>query len=72
MPIGYQNTPLPSYTPPNLQAIQAAMAVPPVSRASGGTIQFSPEVVGGMEDENDDIDKFITGPAASGGGWIGG
>jgi hypothetical protein len=72
MPIGYQNTPLPSYTPPNLQAIQAAMAVPPVSRASGGAMQFGPEVLGSLEGPEDDIDQFITGPAAGGSGWIGG
>lgn len=56
-----------------LAAIQAAMTAPPVSRASGGAMQFGPDVVGSLEGpEDDDIDKFITGPAAAGGGWIGG
>jgi hypothetical protein len=56
----------------DLAAIQAAMAVPAASRAQGGAIQFGPEVLGALEGPEDDIDKFITGPAASGAGWIGG
>ena len=53
-------------------ALMAAMAAPPVSRASGGAIQFSPDVVGSLEGpDDDDIDKYITGPAAKG-EWIGG
>ena len=53
-------------------ALMAAMAAPPVSRASGGAVQFSPEVVGALEGPDDDNpDQFITGPHA-GGGWIGG
>ncbi len=52
-------------------ALMAAMAAPPVSRASGGAVQFSPEVVGSLEGpDDDDPDKFISGPHA-GGGWIG-
>ena len=52
-------------------ALMAAMAAPPVSRASGGAVQFSPDVVGSLEGpDDDDPDKFITGPHA-GGGWIG-
>jgi hypothetical protein len=57
-----------------LAAIQAAQPIPPVSRASGGAIQFGPEVLGALEGPEDDadIDRFITGPAAGGSGWIGG
>ena len=52
-------------------ALMAAMAAPPVSRASGGAVQFSPDVVGSLEGpDDDDPDRFITGPHA-GGGWIG-
>jgi len=52
-------------------ALMAAMAAPPVSRASGGAVQFSPDVVGSLEGPDDDNpDKFITGEHA-GGGWIG-
>lgn len=55
-----------------LAAIQAAMATPPVSRASGGAMQFSPEMVGSLEGpDDDDPDRFIAGPNA-GSGWIGG
>lgn len=55
-----------------LAAIQAAMATAPVSRASGGAMQFSPEMVGSLEGpDDDDPDRFIAGPNA-GGGWIGG
>jgi hypothetical protein len=54
-----------------MDAIRAAMAAPPVSRASGGAVQFSPDVVGSLEGPDDDNpDKFITGEHA-GGGWIG-
>ena len=53
-------------------ALMAAMAAPPVSRASGGAVQFSPDVVGSLEGpDDDDPDRFITGPQA-GPGWIGG
>jgi hypothetical protein len=53
-------------------ALMAAMAAPPVSRASGGAVQFSPDVVGSLEGpDDDDPDKFLEGPHA-GGGWIGG
>lgn len=53
-------------------ALMAAMAAPPVSRASGGAVQFSPDVVGSLEGPDDDNpDKFLEGPHA-GGGWIGG
>lgn len=68
-------TPMPQqYAAPQnpLAAIQAAMATPPVSRASGGAMQFSPEMVGSLEGpDDDDPDRFIAGPNA-GGGWIGG
>jgi hypothetical protein len=53
-------------------ALMAAMAAPPVSRAKGGAVQFSPDVVGSLEGpDDDDPDQFITGPQA-GPGWIGG
>lgn len=56
-----------------LDAIQAAQPAPPVSRAQGGAMQFSPEMVGTLEGpEDDDMDKYISGPAAGGSGWIGG
>lgn len=55
-----------------LAAIQGAAAAPPVSRAQGGAMQFSPEMLGTLEGpEDDDPDRFISGPNA-GGGWIGG
>lgn len=54
-----------------MQAFQAAQVPPPVSRASGGAIQFGPEVMESLEGpDDDDPDKFITGPAAGGKGWI--
>lgn len=53
-------------------ALMAAMAAPPVSRARGNAVQLSPDVVGALEGpDDDDIDKYITGPAAKG-EWIGG
>jgi len=56
-----------------LAAFQAAQVAPPVSRAQGGAMQFGPEVIGALEGpEDDDIDRFITGPAAGGSGWVGG
>jgi hypothetical protein len=58
----------PVYNP--LASIQAAMAAPPASRAQGGAIQFGPDIVGELESEADDPDKYITGPAASEKGWI--
>jgi len=75
VPSAYQAPiPQPYQTPQSpLAAIQAAQPAAPVSRASGGAMQFGPEVFGALEGpEDDDIDKFITGPAAAGGGWIGG
>jgi hypothetical protein len=57
-----------------MDAIRAAMAAPPVSRAIGNAVQLPPDVVGtleGPDDDNDDPDKFLTGPYA-GGGFIGG
>jgi len=55
-----------------LAAIQGAAAATPVSRASGGAMQFTPEMLGGNLEgpEDDDIDRFITGPAASEKGWV--
>lgn len=56
----------------DLGAIQTAMATPPISRAVGNAMQFSPDIVGNMEgQDDDDPDKFITGENA-GRGWIGG
>lgn len=56
-----------------LAALQGAQPTPPVSRAQGGAMQFSPEMVGTLEGpEDDDEDRFITGHAAGGSGWIGG
>jgi hypothetical protein len=53
-------------------ALMAAMAAPPVSRAQGNAVQFGPDVVGSLEGpDDDDPDRFITGPQA-GPGWIGG
>ena len=68
-------TPVPAmpqlHPQPDLAAIQAAMAQPPVSKASGGTMQFGPEVLGSLEGpEDDDDDKFLQGPAAGSKGWI--
>lgn len=60
------------FTPaPNLAAIQAAMAQPPVSRAVGNAMQFTPADTGTMEgpDDDDNEDKFLTGPMATG-TWI--
>lgn len=53
-----------------MDAIRAAMAAPPVSRAKGNAVELSPDVVGDLEgpDEDDDPDRYITGPLA-GGGW---
>lgn len=61
--------PFQAYVDP-LAAIHGAAAAPPVSRAQGGAIQFSPEVIGSLEgpDDDEDTDKYITGPLA-GGGW---
>lgn len=70
---GFQN-PLPQFQPPvdPMDAIRAAMAAPPVSRAVGNAVQLPPDVVGTLEGpDDDDPDKFITGPYA-GGGFIGG
>jgi hypothetical protein len=55
-----------------MDAIRAAMAQPPVSRAMGNAVQFGPDVVGSVESEEDDPDRFIVGPAAGEKGWIGG
>lgn len=55
-----------------MDAIRAAMAAPPVSRAIGNAVQLSPDVVGTLEGPDDDNpDRFLTGEHA-GGGWIGG
>jgi len=53
-----------------MAAVQAAQVAPPMSRAQGGAIQFSPEVLGSLEgpDDDDDPDRYLTGPLA-GGGW---
>lgn len=70
----FQNLPVPMVQPPYidpLAAIQGAAAPPPISRAQGGAIQFSPEVLGqleGPDDDDDNPDRFLTGPLA-GGGW---
>jgi hypothetical protein len=64
-------SPIPQYQNP-LQAAQAAQPAPPISRAQGGTMQFSPDVVGTLENEEDDPDRYITGPSAGERGWIGG
>jgi len=54
-------------------ALMAAMAAPPVSRASGGAVQFSPDVVGVLEGPEDDEDQFLRGAGpATEGKWIGG
>lgn len=54
-----------------MDAIRAAMAAPPVSRAIGNAVQLSPDVVGTLEGPDDDNpDRFLTGEHA-GGGWIG-
>lgn len=64
-------SPLQQQFPNPLAALQAAQPAPPVSRAQGGAIQFSPDVVGELEGPDDDNpDRFITGPHA-GTGWIG-
>lgn len=65
-------SPMPQFQPPQdpLAAIQAAMAAPPVSRATGGTVQFSPDVVGELEGPEEDEDQFLKGPAAGSKGWI--
>jgi hypothetical protein len=64
--------PMPHFQPPinPMEMIQNASAALPVSRASGGAIQFSPEVLGSLEgpEDDDNPDKYITGPLA-GGGW---
>ena len=64
------------FLPPRnpMDALAAAQPAIPVSRALGNAVQFSPDVVGSLEgpEDDSDIDKFITGPAAGGGGWIGG
>jgi hypothetical protein len=64
--------PMPHFQPPinPMEMIQNAAAALPVSRASGGAIQFSPEVLGSLEgpEDDDNPDKYITGPLA-GGGW---
>lgn len=65
----YQAHP-PQYPAP-LDAILNAQPAPPISRAQGGAVQFSPDVLGsleGPEDDDDNPDKYITGPLA-GGGW---
>ena len=70
---GFQNPIPPQFQPPvdPMDAIRAAMAAPPVSRAVGNAIQLPPDVVGELEGPDDDNpDKFITGPHA-GGGWLG-
>lgn len=62
-----------AYSTPQLQdpmaAIQAAMAAPPVSRATGSTVQFGPDDVGSLEGPEDE-DQFLKGPAAGSKGWI--
>jgi len=68
------NAPVPQFQPyvDPLEALNAAQPTPPMSRASGGAVQFSPEMVGVLEGpDDDDPDRFIQGPNA-GGGWIGG
>lgn len=62
--------PAPQYPSP-LDAIQNAQPSIPVSRAQGGAVQFGPDVLGSLEgpdDDDDNPDKYITGPLA-GGGW---
>lgn len=72
-PTAFQASPNPNFQPHNpLAAIQAAMDAAqvalPVSRAVGG-VQLSPDVIGSLEDD-DDEDRFITGAGEK--GWIGG
>lgn len=65
-------SPIPQYQGGLPEALAAAQVAPPVSRAQGGAVQFSPEVLGELEGpDDDDPDRFIKGPNA-GGGWIGG
>ena len=64
-------SPIPQFTVSPIQMAQMAQTMPPVSRAQGGAIQFSPDVVGALEGPEDDEDQFLKGPNA-GGGWIGG
>lgn len=75
--LSVQNTAFPYPSVPQLQpyvdplaAIAGAAAAPPMSRAMGNAVQFSPEVLGSLEgpDDDDDPDKYITGLLA-GGGW---
>lgn len=65
-------SPAPQFQPyvDPMAAIAGAAAAPPVSRASGGAMQFGPEVFGELEGPEDDTDKFISGPAAGNKGWI--
>jgi hypothetical protein len=68
----FQSPMAPQFQPPYdpLAAIQSAAPLPPVSKASGGAMQFGPEVFGELEGPEDDVDKFISGPAAGSKGWI--
>lgn len=74
-PTAFQLPPAPQFQPyvDPLAAIAGAAAAPPVSKASGRAMQFSPDMVGTLEgpEDEDDPDCFISGPNA-GGGWIGG
>jgi len=67
-PVAPQYRPQPYVDP--LAAIQGAAAQPPVSRATGNAIQFGPDVMGALEDPEDDEDQFLKGPAAGSKGWI--
>jgi len=61
----------PPYVDP-LAAIAGAAAAPPVSRASGGAVQFGPDVLGQLEGpEDEDEDRFLRGGGvATEGKWV--
>lgn len=64
--------PLPQFQAPYdpVAIAQSGQPAPPVSMARGGVMQLGPDVTGTLEGpEDDDMDKFITGPAAEG-RWI--